>query len=167
MKVKIICGTYGHRPVKEEPRIVRKDSTSPPFDLDDKEAQRLIELGVAEACDESIPPEGLEDNSDKGNVSKEQIMTMEYLDMKKLAKEWGISAKGNKGELREKLIQHIENDGSEDDDAVGQNVNEDTSKNADDDGSQESQNAGGNADQGNTDDPGNDEPPMLQPQEPV
>lgn len=167
MKVKIICGTYGHRPVKEESRIVRKDSTCPPFDLDDKEAQRLIALGVAEACDVTIVPEGLEDNPDKGNISKEQIMGMEYLDMKKLAKEWGISGKGNKEELRERLIQHIENNGSEDGDAVGQNVNEDTSKNADDDGGQEIQNTEGSTDQGSTDAPGNDEPPMLQPQEPV
>lgn len=166
MKVKIIRGTYGHRPVKEESRIVRKDSTCPPFDLDDKEAQRLIELGVAEACDATIQLGGLEDNSDKGNVSKEQIMIMEYLDMKKIAKELGINTKGNKEELRERLIQHIENDGSEDDAAVNQNVNN-TGQNAGDDSSQDGQKTENDAVQGGTDDPNNDEPPTLQPQEPV
>ena len=167
MKVQIIRGTYGHRPVKEESRIVRKDSTCPPFDLDDKEAQRLIALGVAEACDEISPPVGSEDNSDKGNVSKEQLMTMEYLDMKRIAKKCGLSTNGNKEELRKRLIQFIGNDGSEDDDTANQNVNADTGQNAGDDSSQGGQNTEDDTVRGSADDPDNDEPPTLQPQEPV
>lgn len=49
MLVKIICGTYGYRPDPDEPRVIRKDEASPAFELDEKEAERLIGLGVAKA----------------------------------------------------------------------------------------------------------------------
>ena len=43
--IKIINGTYGFRP---QPNVVElKDADDAPFEVDDKEAARLVELGVA------------------------------------------------------------------------------------------------------------------------
>lgn len=111
MKVRITCGAYGHRPDMNEPRIVRKDNTSPPFDLEDTEARRIIELGIAECCEEETDgplPDDIRSgyqNTEEENcmATAEAVMSMGYIDMKKLAKKLGVDAKGTKEELQKKL----------------------------------------------------------------
>ena len=43
--VKIVRGTYGHWNGKA---VVAKNSDSEPFELDEKKAQRIVDLGVAQ-----------------------------------------------------------------------------------------------------------------------
>ena len=90
MLVKIICGSYGHRPNADEPRVVRKDSKSLPFELNDEEAKRIIGLGIAEACN---PDDKL------SQMTEEKLMSLDFNEMRKLAKEYGLDSKGTKEQL--------------------------------------------------------------------
>lgn len=135
MKIRIICGTYGYRPNKNESRVVSKNNTSEPFEVDDDEARRLVELGIAEICDKTAFYNVNPDAIDVGNISVEQIMSLEYNQMKKIAKEWGIDAKGTKDELRERLIDTVGiEDAGKNDGGNGQGVDDAISDNADPDG---------------------------------
>ena len=52
MLIKIISGTYGYMPMlpngQRSSYVVSVTRQSPPFEIDDEEAKRLVELGVAE-----------------------------------------------------------------------------------------------------------------------
>lgn len=50
-KIKIINGSYGHY---EQGRLAPKDRTSLPFEVEDAEADRLVEMGVAVYADEAV-----------------------------------------------------------------------------------------------------------------
>lgn len=103
MYIEIICGTYGYRPNPNEPRVIRKDSHSPAFELDDAEARRLIRLGVAKVVATSQQPEKVNDNPSE--ISEEEILDMGFNDMRKLANQYGLDTKGTKEELQERLIE--------------------------------------------------------------
>lgn len=105
MLVKMICGTYGYRPNPDEVRVVRKDSNSPAFELDDTEAKRLIDLGVARAVATSQQPEI--GDVDLSGMSETAIMSLEFNDMRKLAKNYGLDTKGTKEELRDRLLEAL------------------------------------------------------------
>ncbi|MCM1388080.1 MAG: hypothetical protein NC231_12190 [Bacillus sp. (in: Bacteria)] len=115
MLVKIIRGTYGHRPDKNEPRIVKKDKDSPAFELDDKEALRLIALGVAETSASGKMPETEDIESEQ--MTEKYIMSLEFNDLRKLAKEKGLDSKGTKEELTNRLKAAFLKDDAEEDDA--------------------------------------------------
>lgn len=55
MMIKIISGTYGHRPIlpngKESPYVVPVTPDDLPIDVDQAEGERLIAEGIAEAVE--------------------------------------------------------------------------------------------------------------------
>lgn len=126
MKIRIICGTYGYRPEKDEPRVIRKDKTSEPFEVTDDEARRLVFLDIAEICDEEVSGGAVPDHVSLGSISAEQIANMEYNQMKKLAKGCGIDAKGTKDELRERLLDALDSGSSGEDEEVSDGVDQDS-----------------------------------------
>lgn len=50
-KIKIINGSYGHY---EQGRLAPKDRQSPPFEVEDAEADRLVKMEVAIYADEAV-----------------------------------------------------------------------------------------------------------------
>ncbi len=110
LTVKIISGTYG---CKIKGRIVPKDLTSEPFELEDAEAERLVSLGVAEIITEGVatggngketnPPsvnpaddengsngENEGENDITGHLDAEQLEEMTIKELKALAEDMGI-----------------------------------------------------------------------------
>lgn len=116
MLVKIINGTYGHRPNPDETRVVRKDSQSPAFELNDEEAKRLISLGVAERCDTEMKT-GLNaaSSTELPGMTAEDIESMEFNDLRKVAKSYGLNTKGTKEELILRLKTSLFPENGEDD----------------------------------------------------
>ena len=66
MLIKILAGAYGHRPDPEKSYIEKKDKDSDPFEVNEKEAARLIGLGIAEKAAVNI-----EKKADEISVSAE------------------------------------------------------------------------------------------------
>lgn len=107
LTVKIISGTYGHRQGK---RIVPKDRTSEPFELEDCEAERLVSIGVAKIVNtsvatpkngEELPPEGVntpEENNgendttdgDDAPLTESELNAMTNAELKEMAESMGI-----------------------------------------------------------------------------
>lgn len=110
MLIKIVNGMYGYRPDPDENYIERKDSNSGPFEVDDKEAERLILLGIAQAVAQvgHLPSKDAEDEGDG-------LEDRPISELRKMAKELGLPADGSKAVLAEK-IRHATAPASEDDD---------------------------------------------------
>ena len=53
--IKIISGVYGHRPEKS-PYVIPVTVNDPPISVEDDEAIRLVELGVAAYVEAETPP---------------------------------------------------------------------------------------------------------------
>lgn len=116
--IKMTRGYYGYRNGKI---VDLKDVNSPAFDVDEKEAKRLIGLGVAKAVDEDktdvTKADNDEDDSIKtdestdsdsvitGHLTEEQLNELSYPELKKLCNEMGVSAIGKKNELIERLVK--------------------------------------------------------------
>ncbi len=65
MKVKIICGAYGHRPT-DRPGIVKTVRAGQCCEVSDEEAARLVKLGVAAYATEEPVATPPDDNVDDG-----------------------------------------------------------------------------------------------------
>lgn len=125
LTVKIISGTYG---CKIKGRIVPKDLTSEPFELEDAEAKRLVSLGVAEIITEGVatggngeetnPPsvnlsndengsngENEGENDITGHLDAEQLREMTNKELKALAEDMGIDT--SKMKVKDDYIQAI------------------------------------------------------------
>lgn len=125
LTVKIISGTYG---CKIKGRIVPKDFTSEPFELEDAEAKRLVSLGVAEIITEGVatggngketnPPsvnpsndengsngENEGENDITGHLDAEQLEEMTIKELKALATDMGIDT--GKFKVKADYIQAI------------------------------------------------------------
>ena len=104
--IKMTRGYYGYRNGKI---VDLKDVNSPAFDVDEKEAKRLIGLGVAKAVDEddSIKTDESTDSDSviTGHLTEEQLNELSYPELKKLCNEMGVSAVGKKNELIERLVE--------------------------------------------------------------
>ena len=104
--IKMARGYYGYRNGKI---VDLKDVNSPAFDVDEKEAKRLIGLGVAKAVDEddSIKTDESTDSDSviTGHLTEEQLNELSYPELKKLCNEMGVSAVGKKNELIERLVE--------------------------------------------------------------
>lgn len=98
MLIKIISGTYGYNTGFA---IVPKTSDDEPFALEDAKAERLISLGVA------VKVESEEKISDDTEGILENL---EYNELKKKAKEYGIKAAGKKEELIKAILQAKESE---------------------------------------------------------
>ena len=119
MLIKIISGTYGHRPLlpngKRSPYLNPVKAGGPPIEVDDAEAERLFALGVAEKADpeENKAPEAKAAEKAPeaagepitGHLDGVDLESMSFNDLKALAKDIGIDA----GKIKSKagLIQAI------------------------------------------------------------
>ena len=101
MLVKIISGTYGHRPIlpngQKSHYVIPVRAGEAPIDVDKAEADRLIGLGVAEAvkvekikAPKEEAPEGASEPKEEGVTLEE----MSFNDLKALAQENGIDITG-------------------------------------------------------------------------
>lgn len=101
MLVKIISGTYGHRPIlpngQKSHYVIPVRAGEAPIDVDKAEADRLIGLGVAEAvkaekikAQKEEAPEGASEHKEEGTTLDE----MSFNDLKALAQENGIDITG-------------------------------------------------------------------------
>lgn len=104
MYIKILVGTYGHRPNPDDNYIEKKDCNSEPFEVSDKEAERLIGLGVAQRAVQ-FENEKYEDDAEmlesgEGNDELDQLSIKE---LRQMAKDLGLPADGSKAALAEKI----------------------------------------------------------------
>ena len=101
MKVKITRGYYGYRNGKVSEL---KDVNSPAFELNNKEAERIIGLGIAKAVSvtNSNAPDG---DMITGCLTEEQLRTLPCSKLKQLCKELGVSAVGKQEELIARLVE--------------------------------------------------------------
>lgn len=145
MLVKIIKGTYGHRPDPDTARVIRKDNKSPAFELNDAEAKRIISLGVAQSCElvvEASCGDDMEEDSEYQDrifpqMTAENIESMEFNDLRKVAKIYGIDTKGTKNELISRLKEKI-CDGIKEEQTKGTNENLDEGRRTDEDSDSDS-----------------------------
>ena len=119
----IIDGNYGHY---VNGVVIPKNKNSKPFELEDSKALRLISEGVAEAVNgEPVPDnegelpdpfcndgEPVPDNDGvtvpdnegvTGNLDADQLDDLSINDLRKIAKDLGVSASGSKKELIKKI----------------------------------------------------------------
>lgn len=97
MKIKMKTGILG---VKENGRIVAKDSDSKPFDLEEERAKELIEKGFAiEVIEEQKDVENQED-IDQENDNLDDLSKTELV---KIAKELGVKSYGKRDEILERI----------------------------------------------------------------
>lgn len=108
----IIDGNYGHY---VNGVVIPKNKNSKPFELEDSKALRLISEGVAEAVNgEPVPDnEGeLPDNDGEpvpdnegvtGHLDADQLDDLSINDLRKIAKDLGVSASGSKKKLIERI----------------------------------------------------------------
>ena len=90
--IKIIAGNYGHN---QDGKVVLKTAKHKPFDVPDQEADRLVNLKVAEfvdITDNDHRKPSLEDNTDTNT----KIDAMNLKALKKLAKEYNIELESDK-----------------------------------------------------------------------
>jgi len=120
--IKIISGVYGHRPEKS-PYVIPVTVNDPPISVEDDEAVRLVELGVAAYVDqetgaaaaETVIPvvldnqttsnttgNGKDESGDSdpgdivGNLDAEALKEWKMDDLKKLAADMGVDNTGIK-----------------------------------------------------------------------
>ena len=111
----IIDGNYGHY---VNGVVIPKNKNSKPFELEDYKALRLISEGVAEAVNgEPVPDndgelpdpfcnngEPVPDNEGvTGHLDADQLADLSINDLRKIAKDLGVSASGSKKELIERI----------------------------------------------------------------
>lgn len=106
MLIKLLYGTYG---AKEGDVIVSKTNKSDPFEVEEKRGRRLIDMGYAVQIDAGYP-EREDSNAEEGEKEdvpqKETVKSLrEYSleDLKKQAKAMGLSTKGSKQQILERI----------------------------------------------------------------
>lgn len=96
-QVNIIRGGYGYRPDAKGPvNLITKNDG--PISIADEEAARLVRLGIAEYAKS-------QQNAVLGVLTPDDLSTYAYNDLKKLAKELGLSASGSKEELIKRISE--------------------------------------------------------------
>lgn len=104
MKIRIIRGMYGNR---ENGRIVEKNPDSLPFEVTEKEGQRLIGLGIAAAVEER--KEEIEDPEEAevmtGYLTREQLEDMKLEELRIMAESLGLKKNGSRTELIERIME--------------------------------------------------------------
>lgn len=108
MLIKIICGTYGYR--DEAETVLPKNASSEPFEVGDKEANRLIRLGVAEkavATSQQVQPKEDADDTGDGESNGQDNDSLTKLNkpaLVKLAKDMGLLSDGSKEALIDRIV---------------------------------------------------------------
>lgn len=111
--IKIVKGIYGYR--NHEGVIEPKNTTSSPFSLTGEKEAELVRKGIAvyvgglpdaepdeDSHGDTSPVENAEDIQENVNV-----WDMDYNDLQRYAKELGVSAKGTKTELIERISEKL------------------------------------------------------------
>ena len=101
MLVKIISGTYGHRPIlpngQKSHYVIPVRAGEAPIEVNEAEGERLIGLGVAEAVQaEKIkaPKAEAAEGASEAETEGVSLENMSFDDLKALAQEKGIDIKG-------------------------------------------------------------------------
>lgn len=115
MKIQITRGIYGFR---QDGNVMEKTKDSAPFEVDDKEGERLIALCVAQKvmsmeneqdypiAEEPEGPDGDDDVFDRmGKIHKGSLAGMKRDDLSQFADALGIKKNGSKEELVKRLQQ--------------------------------------------------------------
>lgn len=108
MLIKIICGAYGYR--DEAGILLPKNVKSAPFEVDDKEANRLIRLGVAAkavATSQQVQPKEDADDTGDGESNGQEEDSLTKLNkpvLVKMAKDMGLPSDGGKEELIDRIV---------------------------------------------------------------
>ena len=104
MLIRILAGAYRHRPDPEKSYIEKKDKDSDPFEVNDKEAARLIGLGIAEkaAVNTEKEPDKIYVPADPGGQD-DDLEQLPIQKLRKMAKDLGLPADGSKAVLAEKI----------------------------------------------------------------
>ena len=116
MLIKLLYGTCG---AKEDGVIVAKTNKSAPFCVEEKRGKDLIALGYAREV-KGAGPEGGND-SEYNSIDNYSIQ-----DLRKMAKELGLSAGGSKAELIDRIMEAEKNKLS--DEGFGQTNEEESSE---------------------------------------
>ena len=90
-KVKIISGTYGYNDGKH---IIPKNRNSEAFALEDKEADRLIALGVAECVEASKTSQNFNDTPKESSTNADDLnydANSSVADLRKIGKAVGLT----------------------------------------------------------------------------
>lgn len=98
-KVIITVGTYGYRPSLSGPVIPVSHKEGKPIELSDAEADRIVGLGIAKYANGKVAED------QEGNFDQDDLSTYAYNDLKKLAKDMGLSASGSKEELIKRISE--------------------------------------------------------------
>jgi len=96
VKIKIIRGTYGYKQ-NGNGSISPKTVKDPPFEVDEKEAERLIDMGVAAHADNE------QDNEENPAYNK----SMSLKELQKIAEGYGVE-NADKLTSKDKVIAAIE-----------------------------------------------------------
>lgn len=108
MIIKMLCGTYG---AVENEMVVAKDKQSTPFEVDDKNGRRLISMGYAV----EVRP-GEEKDETPIVADEKPLEEYSYQELKKKAKELGLSTNGTTAVLLDRIRESIGQ--TEEDEAV-------------------------------------------------
>ena len=102
-KINIVVGTYGYR--KDDTSAVELiDKNSDAIEVSDKEAARLIKLGVAVEAGAVVAtePAGAEETA-TGHLDAESLEEYTVPELKDLAKKLGLKTSGTKDELIKRI----------------------------------------------------------------
>lgn len=99
MLIKMLCGTYG---AVENDTVVAKDKQSAPFEVDDKNGQRLVSMGYAV----EVRPGEKKDETAEPEVVK-PLEEYSYQELKKKVKELGLSTNGTAAVLLDRIRESI------------------------------------------------------------
>lgn len=146
--VRIIKGIYGYK--NKDGVIEPKTCKDEPFSLTEEQEARLVSKGVAEYV-EVAPVQ------QKGHLDREQLMSWAYNDIKKLAKEMGVPATGTKEEIVDRIVDEEVEIPVEELETDAEDTDEEDQGTAEEDESNES---------GDDNGEGDEEPPVLNPEEP-
>lgn len=110
IKIKILCGTYGYR--RSDGVMEAKNNKSEPFEVEEKEGERLIRMGYAEKARNNAPQEeecggGEPESGEIGSIA-EELGGMNKKDLEKVAKDMGLPANGTKDELIQRIMEEEE-----------------------------------------------------------
>lgn len=103
MLIRILAGTYGHRPDPEKSYIDKKDKNSEPFEVSDKEATRLIGLGIAELVSTNNELCSGIHTFCENPITQEALEQLPIQKLRKMAKDLGLPADGSKAVLADKI----------------------------------------------------------------
>ena len=98
--IRIISGNYG---LHVSGRVVRKSKESEPFEVEDREAERLVSLGVAEIV--SVKEEPEEEAEIPEEEPDEDMASKSMKELREIAKEKGVKMKV--GMSKDELVEAL------------------------------------------------------------